>query len=62
MMRNLSTVVHSRAISSCASAGRSFIGLGSNVGDRVGNIHSALQEVSTFAKVVDTSFLYESKP
>lgn len=59
MLRVRSAGLHvSRAFATC---GRSFVGLGSNIGDRAANIHNALREVAAFADVVDTSFLYESK-
>ncbi|GAA5904779.1 trifunctional dihydropteroate synthetase/dihydrohydroxymethylpterin pyrophosphokinase/dihydroneopterin aldolase FOL1 [Sporobolomyces salmoneus] len=42
-----------------------FIGLGTNLGDRVGNLMNALKELREIGKedvkVVDTSFLYESE-
>ncbi|CAG8463757.1 237_t:CDS:2 [Dentiscutata erythropus] len=41
-----------------------FIGLGSNLGDRVKNINEALQQLEKICKckVLDTSFLYETSP
>ena len=39
-----------------------YIGVGTNTGDRISNIHSALKLVERFSKLVDSSFLYESEP
>lgn len=39
-----------------------YLGLGSNLGDRQGNIATALELISKFARVVRTSSLYETEP
>lgn len=39
-----------------------YIALGSNIGDRVGHIHNALDHLSSYATVVETSHLYETDP
>ncbi|RLJ69905.1 2-amino-4-hydroxy-6-hydroxymethyldihydropteridine diphosphokinase [Hydrogenivirga caldilitoris] len=41
---------------------RVFLGLGSNVGDRVKNILSALEELSRLGKLIKVSTVYESEP
>ena len=38
------------------------IGLGSNVGDRVGYINGGINMLKEKGKVITTSFLYETKP
>jgi dihydropteroate synthase/2-amino-4-hydroxy-6-hydroxymethyldihydropteridine diphosphokinase len=37
-----------------------YLALGSNLGDRAGNVHAALRAVAAFATVEETSFLYET--
>lgn len=37
-----------------------FIALGSNIGDRATTVHRALDDIASYAEVVDTSFLYET--
>ncbi|MEZ4713833.1 MAG: dihydropteroate synthase [Caldilineaceae bacterium] len=39
-----------------------YIALGSNLGDRAGNIHAALRALGEIGQVRDTSFLYETPP
>lgn len=39
-----------------------YIGLGTNLGDRVQNIYRALSEVAQYAHISATSFLYETPP
>ncbi|MEZ4661944.1 MAG: 2-amino-4-hydroxy-6-hydroxymethyldihydropteridine diphosphokinase [Caldilineaceae bacterium] len=39
-----------------------YIALGSNLGDRAGNIHDALRALGEIGQVRDTSFLYETPP
>ena len=39
-----------------------FIGIGSNLGDRVANCKKAIDEISSIAKVVQISSLYETDP
>ncbi|KAJ2847572.1 trifunctional dihydropteroate synthetase [Coemansia brasiliensis] len=42
-----------------------YIALGTNVGDRLGNLHKALNRLNTdlpMSRLVDTSFLYETAP
>lgn len=39
-----------------------YLALGSNIGNRVDNIHRALQEIAEFAAIETTSFLYETEP
>lgn len=39
-----------------------YLALGSNVGDRAGNIHRALHEITEYAAIETTSFLYETAP
>lgn len=39
-----------------------FIALGSNLGDRAGHLQRAVQALDALGQVVDTSFLYETRP
>lgn len=39
-----------------------LIALGSNLGDRAGYLHQAVQALGALGRVVDTSFLYETNP
>ena len=39
-----------------------YIGIGSNVGDRLQNINKAISEISKRSKVLATSRIYETKP
>ncbi|KAI9253191.1 Dihydropteroate synthase-like protein [Sporodiniella umbellata] len=39
-----------------------YIAIGSNIGDRVQNLHLALQKLEAHSVVLDTSFLYETAP
>lgn len=41
---------------------RVYVGLGANLGDRAGAIQDALRRVSAYAKVVNTSFMYQTPP
>ncbi len=41
---------------------RVFLGLGSNVGDRIGNILKAIDSISSLGVVIKVSTLYESEP
>lgn len=41
---------------------RAFIGMGTNLGDRVANIRQALALLAKFCSVEETSFLYETPP
>jgi 2-amino-4-hydroxy-6-hydroxymethyldihydropteridine diphosphokinase len=41
---------------------RVFIGIGSNLGDRVLNCKKALTEISAFAKILRVSSVYETEP
>ncbi|MYH60525.1 MAG: 2-amino-4-hydroxy-6-hydroxymethyldihydropteridine diphosphokinase, partial [Caldilineaceae bacterium SB0675_bin_29] len=40
----------------------SFIALGSNIGNRAGYLHAALNEMSSYVTIVETSHLYETIP
>jgi 2-amino-4-hydroxy-6-hydroxymethyldihydropteridine diphosphokinase len=51
----------SAASSAASSSALSFLALGSNMGDRLGNITRAIKEVGSRCKVVDTSNMYLSK-
>jgi len=50
-------VTHPKATSHIA-----FIGLGSNLGNRDKNISAAIQQLSQYSEILDTSFLYETPP
>eukprot|EP01083_Nonionella_stella_P088772 247625_1 len=39
-----------------------YLGLGSNLGNRVSNINKCLQHIQSIASIQQTSFLYESQP
>uniref|UniRef100_A0A7C5VMD1 Holo-[acyl-carrier-protein] synthase n=1 Tax=Fervidobacterium thailandense TaxID=1008305 RepID=A0A7C5VMD1_9BACT len=39
-----------------------YIGLGSNLGDRLANLRSALGEISEFCNILNVTKVYESKP
>jgi 2-amino-4-hydroxy-6-hydroxymethyldihydropteridine diphosphokinase len=41
---------------------RAIIGLGSNLGDRLGHLQSAVKRIARFAKVEAASHVYETKP
>lgn len=41
---------------------RVYLSLGSNIGDRVGNLHAALKYLSESLKLVDVSSIYETEP
>jgi len=41
---------------------RVFIGIGSNLGDTIGNCKIALDEIENFAEIVRISSLYETEP
>lgn len=41
---------------------RVFVGIGSNMGDRVLNCKKALQEMSAFSKILRVSSVYETEP
>jgi 2-amino-4-hydroxy-6-hydroxymethyldihydropteridine diphosphokinase len=41
---------------------RVFIGVGSNLGDKIGNCRKALNEIAAFAEIVKISSLYETEP
>ncbi|MCH7949270.1 MAG: 2-amino-4-hydroxy-6-hydroxymethyldihydropteridine diphosphokinase [Candidatus Dadabacteria bacterium] len=41
---------------------RVFIGIGSNLGDTIGNCKIALEEIGNFAEIVRISSLYETEP
>ncbi|MCK5392485.1 MAG: 2-amino-4-hydroxy-6-hydroxymethyldihydropteridine diphosphokinase [Deltaproteobacteria bacterium] len=41
---------------------RVFIGIGSNLGDAIGNCKMALDEIGNFAEIVRISSLYETEP
>lgn len=41
---------------------RVFIGIGSNLGDTIGNCRKALNEIAAFAEMVKVSSLYETEP
>jgi len=41
---------------------RVFIGIGSNLGDKIGNCRKALREIAGFAEIVKISSLYETEP
>ena len=41
---------------------RVFIGIGSNLGDTIGNCKIALDEIGNFAEIVRISSLYETEP
>jgi len=39
-----------------------FISIGSNLGDKIGNCKTAIEEIAAFAKIVKVSSLYETDP
>ncbi len=41
---------------------RAFIGIGSNLGDRINNCKKALNEIRGFAEIVRVSSVYETEP
>ena len=41
---------------------RAFIGIGSNLGDRINNCKKALSEIRGFAEIVRVSSVYETEP
>ena len=41
---------------------RAFIGIGSNLGDRIHYCKSAIDEIGRFAKIVKVSSIYETEP
>ena len=41
---------------------RVFIGIGSNLGNKIGNCREALREIDGFAEIVNVSSLYETEP
>lgn len=51
-----------REKSTQATRQSAFIAFGSNVGNRAGNIVASLKKLERAGKVLQTSFLYESRP
>jgi 2-amino-4-hydroxy-6-hydroxymethyldihydropteridine diphosphokinase len=41
---------------------RVFIGIGSNLGDKIDNCRKAINEITAFAEIVNVSSLYETEP
>ena len=41
---------------------RVYLSLGSNIGDRLANLHSAIRELSRLGKVIAVSSFYETEP
>jgi len=39
-----------------------FISIGSNLGDKIGNCKTAIEEIAAFAKIVKVSSYYETEP